>query len=161
MDITLEVENTGVSALECQTLLHTYLKVPDITKTTVKGFGGLTYKDHLGDHSYRENEGEVNIIDREVDREYQNFSPEKKVLVECGDSLEYSVKADASIDGQRTGVDIVFWNAWINKCRATADLDDDAYLRYVCIEPGTIASKRIVDAGSRLSLSKSIQVTKI
>ena len=44
MDITLEVENTGVSALECQTPLHDILAGARHQQTTVKGFGGLTIK---------------------------------------------------------------------------------------------------------------------
>ena len=158
--IALEVTNTGVSApLECETLLHTYLKVPQIAGTSVKGFQGLIYKDHLGDLSYRENEeGDVNYIDREVDREYQDFPVDRTVSVMCSDSLQYDVKASASIDGEPTSVDVVFWNAWVDKSRATADLDDDGYLHYVCIEPGTIASKKKVEAGSKLILSKTIQV---
>ena len=128
--IALEVTNTGVSApLECQTLLHTYLKVPHIAGTSVKGFEGLIYKDHLGDRSYRENEkGDVNSIDREIDRVYQDFPVDRTVSVMCSDSLQYDVKAGASIDGEPTSIDVVFWNAWVDKSRATADLDDDGYL---------------------------------
>ena len=50
----------------------------------------------------------MNIIDREVD-EVPKFLSERKFLLNA-ETLEY-VKADASIDGQWTGVDIAFWNA--------------------------------------------------
>lgn len=156
MKIHLGVENTGSSALECHTLLHTYFRVDDITKTTVTGFGGLSFQDHLGDHATKENEGEVNTIDREVDREYQDYSSDKTVSVICG--KQFDVQTKATLDGNSTSFDVVFWNAWIEKSKATGDLDDDAYKSYVCIEPGTIADLKRVEAGSKLLLCKNIRV---
>ena len=159
MKIDMSVENLGTNVLECHTLLHTYFRVADITKTCVKGFGGLAYKDHLGDHGTRQNEGETNIIDREVDREYQDYPQDKKVSVVCdADSKQFDIQTKATLDGNPTSFDVVFWSPWIDKCKATGDLDDDAYKRYVCIEPGTIADLKRVEAGSKLHLSKTIKV---
>ena len=39
--------DTDEKPFQFTTLLHTYFRVPDVTKTTVSGFSGLTYVDKV------------------------------------------------------------------------------------------------------------------
>jgi glucose-6-phosphate 1-epimerase len=58
-------------------------------------------------------------------------------------------------------VDVVFWNAWIKKCAALDDMDNDAYLSYVCIEPGCVSDGgQEVAAGENLHLIQTLYVQK-
>jgi glucose-6-phosphate 1-epimerase len=45
---TLVVDNLGDTAFEFETLLHTYFRVPDITKVKIQGLGGAMYRDQVG-----------------------------------------------------------------------------------------------------------------
>jgi D-hexose-6-phosphate mutarotase len=62
----------------------------------------------------------------------------------------------ATLGSQAVRHDVVFWNAWVDKSRALADLDDDAYLRYVCIEPGTVSDFVVVPPGETLTLTQTL-----
>ena len=44
---TLVVDNLGAEAFEFETLLHTYFRVPDITKVKIQGLGGSVYRDQV------------------------------------------------------------------------------------------------------------------
>ena len=158
--IRFTVLNTGTEIFTFQSLLHTYFRVPHIASTDITGFKGLKYKDHLGDKKVRDNEGEVNTITEEVDREYQNYPPGREIIISCDGKKRFGIKSKAKIDSYDNPVkfDVVLWNAWIDKSAATADLDDDAFLKYVCVEPGTIAGQTKLEPGSSFDLEKIIAV---
>lgn len=37
-------------------------------------------------------------------------------------------------------LDVVVWNAWVERSKAIADLGDEDYKRYVCVEPGRVSA---------------------
>jgi glucose-6-phosphate 1-epimerase len=55
---------------------------------------------------------------------------------------------------RRLAVDTVLWNAWVAKCMSIGDLEDDAFLRYVCVEPGIAARQETVLPGEALVLEQ-------
>ena len=163
LQLSISAENPQHgSPFDCHMLLHTYFKC-DTKCTVVRGFGGLTFQDHLGEKAKGENEGEENVIEREVDRHYKAYSG-TVVIASTENSKEISITTNATLGTEAAPVDfpvdVVFWNAWVDKCKATADLDDDAYQYYVCIEPGTIDQWVKVIPGATLTLTKTIRVKK-
>jgi len=57
--------------------------------------------------------------------------------------------------------DVVFWNAWIAKSKKLADMDDDGYQNYVCIEPGIGIQEPIgqsVEPGCTMHLGQVLTV---
>lgn len=50
LKMTITAENKDEKPFEFTTLLHTYFRVPDVTKTTVSGLTGLTYVDKVHVH---------------------------------------------------------------------------------------------------------------
>jgi len=116
------------------------------------------FQDHLGDCAERMDEDEENIIDREIDRRYNAYTGEV-VLKSTVSPKETTITTRATLDGQAYPVDAVFWNAWVDKSKATSDLDDDAYKHYICIEPGTIKDDWVqVQPGQTLTISKTMKV---
>ena len=57
--------------------------------------------------------------------------------------------------------DCVVWNAWIDKCRGIADMEDEDYKRYVCVEPGSVWGTRSVKGNSFVTLKQCIQVQEL
>jgi D-hexose-6-phosphate mutarotase len=57
--------------------------------------------------------------------------------------------------------DCVLWNGWTEKCAALADMDDDAYLHYVCVEPGLVSRNVVLQPGSAVSLTQLLTVSNM
>ncbi|XP_022779579.1 glucose-6-phosphate 1-epimerase-like isoform X2 [Stylophora pistillata] len=77
---TITVENKDEKAFEFTTLLHTYLRVPDVTQTAVSGLKGLNYVDKvLGGKTFTESNDPVKI-NGFTDRVYQNSPSEHKIM---------------------------------------------------------------------------------
>merc|ERR1712093_137001 len=118
---------------------------------------GLTYKDKT--LNYQESEEErksVNFVD-EVDRIYANAP--KSFVAKYGSS-QVGVKIETTNLGE-----LVTWNPSASKNATMADIQEDGWKRFVCLEPGHVrdfyelapgqtwqGSERIVALSSRLSL---------
>ena len=60
-----------------------------------------------------------------------------------GESSLLRIAKSASLlspDGSETmvPVDVVLWNPWIDKSRALADLGEESYPNFICVEPGKL-----------------------
>ena len=63
--------------------------------------------------------------------------------------------------GSSVPVDVVLWNAWIDKCARLVDMDDTAYKHYVCIEPGCVSGQgQVVPPNGTLTLQQKLSVLK-
>lgn len=176
---TFSAANTGDSPFECQALLHTYIATPPIDQVCVEGFQGLSFHDKMDPPTgsdFPTDARQLANIDREVDRIYLDDAataneegdtfalPTVRVLsqVEGADPqvvLKADRKAYIKSDAVKSlATDCVLWNAWIDKCKAIGDLEDDAYLRYVCVEPGVCSRFESVGPNETLVLDQFLSV---
>lgn len=160
---SLACTNTDSSEWECHTLLHTYLAVPSVHDVRVSGFQGRSYEDKVKGGQVVTGGTELALVDREVDKVFVGavdapMNALSLLLQGAGSDSSSTVTSEiaATLDGRRIKHDVVFWNAWIDKARALADLGDDDYLRYVCIEPGTVSEFVVVPPGQTLTLSQTL-----
>jgi glucose-6-phosphate 1-epimerase len=131
--------------LEFQTCLHTYLSA-NIQKVQIYGLEQLDYFDKVRDNQrFRECDAPI-TIESEVDRVYLDV--QKDVSVETGFGI---------ILIQQTGLpDAVVWNPWIEKSQSIGDLPDDAYLHYVCVESGRIATPFVLPPGEIFTFTQTL-----
>ena len=61
-------------------------------------------------------------------------------------------------DGEPVPADCVVWNAWIEKCHNIADMEDEDYKKYVCVEPGFVRNHRTVKPNHQFLLKQTITV---
>jgi len=122
--INLEMKHLGDASVEITAALHTYLGVGAIEQTSVHGLAGALYLDTLDDHQVKRQEGEV-VFDREVDRIYVSDDAVQVV------DQAWNRTLDVAKSGSRA---TVVWNPWIEKSQRLADLPDDAYHGFLCIE---------------------------
>jgi glucose-6-phosphate 1-epimerase len=122
--VALEMKHLGDTTVEITAALHTYLGVGAIEQTCVEGLAGSHYLDSLDDHRKVLQEGAVNF-DREVDRIYLADG-----AVQVVDPV-WRRTLDIDKSGSRA---TVVWNPWIEKSKRLADLPDDAYHGFLCIE---------------------------
>lgn len=171
MSTSLVMKNIGSEPFDCQALLHTYLQAEAIENVRIGGFENVPFIEKVGEksnHGPREAEHiALKTIPYEVDRIYtpsiaRNPNDEDKTVVV--DMLEGSRKVVVSSCASKTvgGVvqsivpDCVLWNLWVDKAMAMGDMQDDAYLKYVCIEPGLVEKPHTVAPGDVLTLTQTL-----
>ncbi|KAJ1545061.1 hypothetical protein HK096_006820 [Nowakowskiella sp. JEL0078] len=137
---SLRVDNIDTIPWEFTALLHTYFKIPDVNRIGVVGLNRLTYNDKtLGGQSVEETNERIKI-QAEVDRVYLQVKSE--VLID--ETVEYG----GDLSGGRIGLfkirksssmtDVVVWNLWEEKAKAMADMGDEDYKGYICVEVGAV-----------------------
>lgn len=130
---TIVVTNDGDQALECQVLLHTYLRVKDITQVSITGLEEAAYIDKVDGAQTKTQSGAVSITG-ETDRVYTPAGPPETPVVVRGAGGEEEFRVVR--DGLR---DVVVWNPWSDKAAAMADFElKDAWNHMLCVEAGAV-----------------------
>ena len=103
------------------------------------GLKGLTYLDKPSGGRRVEETGEPVVFHGEVDRVYIDGGSREVHIADEGNA-ELIVKT--------TGFnDFVVWNPHAEKARAMADLGEDNYSRFVCVEAGSVNSTVSLPSG--------------
>lgn len=131
--LTLELvtRNTGEHAFAITQALHTYFKVGDINKVKVLGLENAVYLDKVNGGVLKTQKGAV-IVTEEVDRIYTDVARELII-----DDATLNRRIHISGAGSKTAV---VWNPWVENCKKMADLKDDDYKRFLCVETANAAA---------------------
>jgi glucose-6-phosphate 1-epimerase len=150
MHLALRMINPGTTPFEITGALHTYLTVGDIHRVTVEGLDGTEYLDTVGGRRDMHTQvGDVKF-DREVDRNYHT-SGEVRVQ-----DAAWNRTITVQPFGSHTAV---VWNPWIEKSKKLADLPDDAYQGFVCVETANAWRDRVIVApGAEHTLATTVRV---
>lgn len=124
LEMTLQISNPGPQPFQFSAGLHTYLSVADIHDTVVEGLGKAAYLDTVGTRTERvQNETDLSFS-TEVDRIYWNISQPMSMR-----------EKNRRLEIQNVGFPhAVVWNPWIAKSATLADMQDQGYLRMLCVE---------------------------
>jgi glucose-6-phosphate 1-epimerase len=136
----ISVRNEGQEAFEFHTLLHTYLRVKDISTTTVTGLLGTTYTDKVLDASTATESNNQLSITGEIDRVYHSISQNTTSVLE---------QVKSRFDVVRDNVDdTVVWNPWREKAQAMGDFEPkDGYKQMLCVEVGSVSGWTKLEGG--------------
>ena len=130
LKLSLKTSNTGTQAFSITQALHSYFSVSDISKVRVAGLDQAQYLDTTKQEwPVAVQSGDV-TFDKEVDRIYTQ-APEL-TLTDEGRSQQVRIRPN----GCKT---TVIWNPWADISAKSADLTDDAYKQFVCIETANAA----------------------
>lgn len=124
LEVTLVVRNPGPAAWTMTGALHTYFGVADVSLVVIRGLHGTQFIEGRLSPEKRLQVGVVKI-DQEVDRVY--FSD---AAVEVEDAAGARTLVIEKVGSRST----VVWNPWIEKSKRLADLPDNDYPRFLCIE---------------------------
>ncbi|KAK1597408.1 aldose 1-epimerase [Colletotrichum navitas] len=152
LSTAMVITNEGDEAFDCQTLMHTYLRVNDITKVTVQGLDGAPYIDKVDAFAAKTQSGDLTITS-ETDRIYTPTGGPKApvVVLEDGEPV-YSIVRD-NLD------DVVVWNPWVEKAASIGDFSpDDGYKNMICVEPGAVKGWQKLEPGDAFEGAQVISV---
>ncbi|MBF0219610.1 MAG: D-hexose-6-phosphate mutarotase [Gammaproteobacteria bacterium] len=132
LKLTLITRNCGDEPFVITQALHTYFAIGDIAQTTVEGLADCDYIDKAGGGQVNKQIGSV-TVSAEVDRIYQR----------CGSPLAIidgaaGRKIDIASGGSATAV---VWNPWAAITASMADLNDDDYHHFICVESANAADE--------------------
>lgn len=151
LETTILIRNDGERSFDFQVLLHTYLAVDDISRTTVSGLDGGRYLDKV-DSAKEKSESQAQVsIEGEVDRIYKSVATDKPVTLVDGGRPRLEIGRDSLGD-------VVVWNPGPEKAAGMSDFGPaDGWKRMLCIEPGAVASPQKLDPGDTFEGSQIIK----
>ncbi len=124
LSVTLSITNTDEAAWSMTDALHTYLGVDDVSNAAVIGLDDAHYVESRLSPERIEQSGPVHF-DREVDRNYESRETVRLLDPKAGRTIVVEKSGSRAT---------IVWNPWIEKTKRLADLPDDAYPHFVCIE---------------------------
>ncbi len=134
LKLSLTTGNTGEQAFSITQALHTYFAVSDINKTRIAGLEQAQYIDTIqAGWPLLIQQGEI-IFQQEVDRIYTQSSA--LTLFDDGNNNSKNRQVNIQSKGSKT---TVVWNPWAEISANSADLSDEAYQQFVCIETANAA----------------------
>ncbi|KAI0877658.1 galactose mutarotase-like domain-containing protein [Hypoxylon argillaceum] len=144
------VTNDGKEPFEFQTLLHTYLRIKDITKVEVTGLEDSEYIDKVDGAKTKSQSGAVTITG-ETDRVYTPAKgPSSPVIVTEGGSEAFSLLRDNLKE-------IVVWNPWTEKAAGMGDFEPkDGFKNMICIEAGSVRGWTALEPGDVFNGAQTI-----
>ena len=137
LTLELAVTNIGLVPFSFEEALHTYYRVGRIDDVRIRGFEGTRYLDAIDAWREKPQEGEI-VFTSETDRIY--LDTVKPITIDDGAIRRVRVTA-------RRSHATVVWNPWMGKARALADLDDEEWPHFVCVETCNV-SPRAVELGA-------------
>lgn len=137
--------------------LHTYFRVSDATQTTVTGLEGLHYDDKYDGGTHLQS-GDWSLHDPR--------DPGRSDRIYAGTGHRFDLLDPAG--GRRIRLDtfgsrsLVVWNPGEAGARAIADMPDDGWRHFVCLEAANASDDAIeLEPGQRHRLSQVISVSSL
>lgn len=134
LEVTLNVENKSDVDFTYTAALHSYFKISDIEKISVRGLEGTDYLDQLDGMQRKEQVGPIQFAE-ETDRIYVDSEAACEIV---DPDLNRVIWVD-----KRGSQSTVVWNPWIEKAQRMADFGDDEYRTMVCVETTNAASDAV------------------
>lgn len=127
LDLEFCVENTGEAPLAFTGALHTYLRVTQVEDVALEGLQGHTYEEASSGEVRRDSGTELQV-EGPVDRIYRDLR--RPLWLKAGN---FSLGLHS-----RGFADLVVWNPWVEGAAALADLPDDGWRHFLCLEAAAV-----------------------
>ena len=126
LQVTLKVTNTSLKVFEYGCALHSYYSVSSIENITLKGLGGTYYYDQLQGGKEEFQEAPELILQKAETRHYHDT--ESAVLID-------DPYFGRTIKVEKEGSNVTtIWNPGAETCASIADLPDESYHSFLCVE---------------------------
>jgi glucose-6-phosphate 1-epimerase len=132
--LELIATNTGSASFQFEEALHTYHQIGDAEKIRVAGLDGVTFLDNTDANRQKVQRGDV-VMTQPIDNAYLN----------TGNTLELvdPVLHRRIRIAKENSLTTVVWNPWESGAKAMADLGDDEWRQFACVEASNILSSGV------------------
>jgi glucose-6-phosphate 1-epimerase len=129
LKLEFTVSNTGGSSFRFEEALHTYYRVGDVRRVSIRGLNGVTYLDNTDSNKRKNQQGDVMIVSA-TDNAYVNTEGALQLF-------DPALNRRIQIAKQNSRTTVI-WNPWAEGARALSDLEEDAWQQMVCVEASNI-----------------------
>lgn len=139
---TMVVRNEGNTAWDFQLLMHTYLRISDISAVSVAGLESSTYVDKVTSPiSASTSSDDPVTITGKTDRVYTPArGPKAPVTISEGGKKKFSIVRDNLNE-------VVVWNPWVDAKSMGDFAPADGYKQMICVESGSVKGWQKMEAG--------------
>src|SRR5439155_33993 len=129
-DIAMEVTNPSADLMSFEEGLHTYIAIGDVRRTGVRGLTGAYYRDKVNNVQRARDDADPLVMSGQTDRVYFDAKATCTIEDEAG-------RRRISIAKENSDTTVV-WNPWSDKAKAMADLGDDEWAAFICVEQASV-----------------------
>lgn len=130
LTLTLTTVNLSEETMQLTEALHTYFAVANPVGMPIKGLENSTHLNKLIDNSPAEIQQETVVLNPAKDSVYLNQTADV-ILVDADNSREIVIQ-------KRNSRSSVVWNPGPEIVKGFADIDDQAWLEFACVESGNV-----------------------
>jgi len=150
LQLRLVVMNTGPEPFRFEEALHSYFRVSQTENVRIHGLDRIEYLDNIDGNLRKTQSGDL-ILTANTDNAYIDV----RSAVELVDRTWSRVIRTEKENSATT----VVWNPWIEGAASLADLGNDEWQRFVCVEASNILGSAIVlAAGQEHRMQATIRV---
>jgi glucose-6-phosphate 1-epimerase len=143
LGLELTVENTGQEAWAWSGAFHPYLRTPDLSACSLRGWDGLAFR-HNPDQSRGQEGGGDLPLGRALDRTYFK-APDRCELVDAAGRALTRIEKWGALDG-------VVWTPGPSPVKSPADLPPELWKEFVCVEALNSADGAVLQPGASAKL---------
>jgi glucose-6-phosphate 1-epimerase len=147
LTMTLRATNRGPAPFTFTGGFHTYFRVRDVRRTSIDGLSGLRYRDKTQNFAEFTDRAPVLVPEGETDRVYL-IAP-RLVRIDDGERV---IRVEASGFGN-----VVVWNPGAAG-DAHFGFASGEWAQFVCVEPATITTPVVLDAGATWEAAQTLSV---
>ena len=134
LSVSLITQNTGSEAFSITQAFHTYFAIGDVNQVQVLGLEDASCLDKVDGGTQKTQAGAV-TISAETDRIYTGVKPELVI-----DDAALGRRIRITTTGSHTAI---VWNPWAEISAKMADLAEQDYQRFICVETANAADETI------------------
>ena len=134
LQLSLDVHNTGAAEFSFASALHSYFLVEQLNRASVGGLQDLRYSDSTT---------QLDMPGTQSQKELAFSGKLDRIYHEIPGALTLNTGAHTLHLEQAGFTDAVVWNPGALDAAALADMADDEYERFVCIEPALTEARQL------------------
>jgi glucose-6-phosphate 1-epimerase len=132
--LELQVTNTGQTSFRFEEALHTYFRVSDVERVSIRGLDRVAYLDNFDGNRRKTQPGDL-ILTGKTDNAYIDVAGPAELI----DPARRRVIRTEKVNSATT----VVWNPWQEGAGSLADLGNDEWRQFACVEASNILGSAI------------------